>query len=145
MPVSETAKPIRLHPAPFSYTRYFVPVAPGVTLEDVLASEFWVHVAKALRVHDVAEIVALDGSFEADLRLVAKGTSLKWRIIREYRAEVAEAIEQPAAAARFETKHVGKGVYNVVDKLTGSPVSEGHDKAGAEEVRVKLEAERQAS
>lgn len=57
------------------HSNYEIVLEEGVALEDTLKSEFWVHVARRLRVRDHIQIHAFDGSWYAEL-LVRGATPL---------------------------------------------------------------------
>jgi hypothetical protein len=55
----------------YAHSRHDVSVKPGVTLAHCIEPKFWAHLAARFRVHDVIEVIAEDGSFEMDLRVMA--------------------------------------------------------------------------
>lgn len=139
-------KPPRIKPADYERTRYFVAVEPGTTLADITGTEYWQHVMKSLRHLDIVEAVAMDGSFDVEMRLVSKTPAkLTWRILRAAQtAEGAVAIgtEKPT---NFIVSHKGRGVYGVQKKATGEWVAEGLSKPDAEAAAAEMEAEREAA
>ena len=120
--------PYRLAVAEQSRTAYFFMAAPGTAIEDILTREFWQHVETQLRINDVIDVVAADGSFDVTLRLIRKAPGfLGWRIIRDWRAEIVEASD-----GKFAVKWMGPVVkWCVVESATGKKVVEGLDKAAA--------------
>ena len=139
-------KPARIKPADYERTRYFVACEPGTTMADITGTEFWANVAKSLRHLDVIEAVAMDGSFDVEMRLVSKTPAkLTWRILRASQtAEGAVSIEteQPQ---NFVVSHRGRGTYGVQKKSTGEWLAEGLSRQDAEAAAAEMEAERAAA
>lgn len=136
--------PIRLKPADYERTRYFVTVEPGIPFSAVLTTGFWAHVHKTLKPFDVIEVVALDGSFDADIRLISyTPTQLKWRVLRETHGE-AGSVEVETESA-FKVSHKGRGQWGVQDRRSGEWLAEGLSKEDAEATKASLDAERQAA
>lgn len=139
-------QPTRLNQPGHVYARYTQFVDPGTSFEDVLEPDYWAHVVTRLRPMDVIEVVALDGSFDAELRVMSiKENIPTFRVLRECHVREAEDTSQPDASDRYETRHFGRGVWGVVERSSGSRVWEGgtKDEAGAE--RLRLEAARKAA
>lgn len=136
--------PSRLKPADFERTRYFLAVDAGTTMQDVTGTEIWAHVHKALKPMDVVEVVAVDGSIDVDIRLVAKTPAkLTWRVIRE-----ASGTAQPIKVekdAPFKALHKGRGVYAVQAKSDGSIIADGLTKDQADAEVARMSQERQAA
>ena len=66
-------QPTSLHDAAFSVPTLFHAPSPGTTLEDVLAPEYWAHVAATLRAGARIELLAQDGAWWAMLLVRAAG------------------------------------------------------------------------
>ncbi|MBA2708004.1 MAG: hypothetical protein H0U59_09395 [Gemmatimonadaceae bacterium] len=136
--------PTRLFQPGAQYARYTIFVEPGVPMSQVTAPDYWINVRSTLRVHDVIECIALDGSFEADLRVTQiRDTYPRFRVIREVHDEAGSTIVSKSAI--YVTQHFGKGVWGVSEKTTGKRISEGFDKAGAEDELHRLEGQRKAA
>jgi hypothetical protein len=58
------------HHADYSRSRYFVLAPFGVTMADLTRPPFWAHHTLRLKPLDLVEVVAEDGSFDVDLRVV---------------------------------------------------------------------------
>ncbi len=54
---------------------YSAVVPTGVTLDDVLAPTYWVHVARRLRPYDRIEVTSEDGAFWAELLVLRSSTT----------------------------------------------------------------------
>lgn len=136
--------PTRLTPADYERSRYFVEVQPGIPLSACLETGFWVHVHKTLKVLDVVELVAMDGSFDVEVRLVSKTpTSLRWRVLRDTR-EDAGPIEHEGESD-YVVKHRGGPKFDVRHKVTGEAIAEGLSKQDAEAEKARLDNQRQAA
>jgi hypothetical protein len=95
--------PTKIARAEVARTLRFLPVLPGTTREMVLEADFWVHLGSVLKVDDRIEVVAQDGSFDLDLRVVAvdpRGFWAQTRVLREWPPK-GEA--QPKAEAQPKT------------------------------------------
>lgn len=64
---------------------WFLETMPGITADHVVSPDFWVHVARRVRVNDRIEVVAKDGSFDLDLRVVAIDPRGFWVQVRPLR------------------------------------------------------------
>lgn len=64
---------------------YFLLAPPGVTPDHVVDPDYWVHWAQRLRINDRIEIVAADGSFDMDVRVVALDPRGLWARVRALR------------------------------------------------------------
>lgn len=67
--------PHLLKEAETRHSTYEIVLEEGTSLEDALKSEFWVHVARRLRVRDQIQLHAFDGTWYAEL-LVRGATPL---------------------------------------------------------------------
>lgn len=139
--------PVRLELADFGRNRYFEMTAPGVTLEDVMSGDYWVHVRKALRVNDILETVAADGAFDAELRILSVNQAsgaMVFRVLRNIKGAVG-AVAKSSGADRFTIKHDKFGKYQIIERKTGRVVVDGLDKASTEAEKARLEEERQTA
>jgi hypothetical protein len=99
--------PSRSTRAEYARAEHQVIIDRGVTLADVMHPDFWVHLTRKFKVNDLVEILAEDGSFEAELRVVAvdvsRGLWTQMRL-RFYcgSAGIAMPEEMPAAPAPIE-------------------------------------------
>ena len=142
-----TNQPNNLRRSELVYNRYTEVIAPGETLEMAMNADKWINVRRTLRVHDVIEIIASDGAFEADLRVVSVNQlsgAIKFRVIRKTEGK-ASAPEPANAADRYVVQHAGFGKWRVTELATGNVVADGLDKEGAETARLEAEASRKAA
>jgi len=144
-----TAKnlPLRLKRTEFESNSYFEVIAPGVTLEEVMSGDFWVHVRNNFRVHDVIVAVAADGAFDAELRITSLNKvsgDIRFRLLSNVKGQ-AGAVVKSQPAERFEIKHRGAGRFAIVERKTGDIAADGLDKDTAAAEKAKMEAERQAA
>ena len=66
---------------------WFVTIDPGVTIDDILDPQFWVH-QRLLKKHDLIELVAADGSLDVLMRVAELHGNLPiLRILRVFTAE----------------------------------------------------------
>lgn len=136
--------PMRLTLADYQRSRYFVAVDPGTPFSVVTGTEYWANVAKALKPMDVVEVVALDGAFDAELRLLSKTPArLEWRVLRKTDGEARPIVADTESA--FRVVHKGRGSWAVQDRQTGDFLADGLDKVAAEQEAAKLDAERRAA
>lgn len=63
--------PARMKPAEYNRTVFSVSIEHNITKEDLLLPQFWAHVAMSMKVNDRVEAFAEDGSFYAELLVVA--------------------------------------------------------------------------
>lgn len=96
MDLSSNLLPRDIRRSEVEITSWFLRVVPGVTPRHVVDPEFWAHLAGKLRVDHRIEVVAADGSFDADLRVVAVDTRGEWAQIRVLRMTLAEPADLPA-------------------------------------------------
>lgn len=136
--------PMRLDRAEHQRTTYFLSVAPGVPLAAVMTSDFFAHVRKDIRLHDLFEVVAQDGSYEALFRCVALNKaagSVRFRLLSKWEEQ---ASAQPVAVmTTAEPRYKGAWnpgrKYHVVQEIaTGDTVAEPF----ASLAEAKAEAER---
>lgn len=74
--------PTALRQADFVRTVYHIEVDAAATLDDITEPANWVHLQKALKLHDRVEVVAKDGSWFADVLVTAapSGQSQTFRV-----------------------------------------------------------------
>jgi hypothetical protein len=118
---------------------------PEVTPANLTDPEFWAHVARKLTVLDVIDVVARDGSFDGQYRVIAiMGLIVT---LRELRAPIADKtditamsdesvqIVTPHAKVRF----VPRGPHKWrVEAATGEIVSHGHPTKEAAEAAMHV-------
>lgn len=81
--------------AEYDRNTFFVSVGPDVSMEDVLTPRFWAHHVAKLKVNTKIEVVAEDGSFDLELRVVKTGVGyVHVRVLREWKRVSAPAAEQ---------------------------------------------------
>jgi len=139
--------PVRLTFADYGRNRYFEVIPPGVTLDEVMTGDYWVHVRKRLRVNDVMEVVAADGSFDADLRILSINQAsgdIRFRVLRNVAGTPADAAK-PVPAERYEAKHKRLGQWHIIEKATGAVVVDGLSKDEAVAEKARLEDVRKAA
>lgn len=64
---------------------YFLSAPPGTTPEHVVDPDYWVHWAHRLQINDRVEIVAVDGSFDMEVRVTAIDPRRLWAHVRPLR------------------------------------------------------------
>ena len=136
-----TNLPIRLKACEEVHGRYFEVIPPGFSFAEVMTGDFWVHVRRRLKLYDVIEVVAADGSFDCDIRVVSLNqlTGIVWfKVLREVHGG---AVAVPSHVDdRYAVKHQHFGKYAVIERTTGIVIAEGIDKLGAEEAKREAEA-----
>lgn len=97
---------VRPEDAPYRRAHYFVAIPHGLTLDDVRKPIFWAHHAANMALNAIVEIVAEDGTFDAEFRIIGKGVGLiELRPLRVWQAEKAQAKPMPVG----EKKDVPEG------------------------------------
>ncbi|MEL6310846.1 MAG: hypothetical protein AAFQ17_00535, partial [Pseudomonadota bacterium] len=123
----------------------FVVAEPDTPFSAVTGTEYWAHVRGKLQVFDVIEIVAADGSFDAEIRLLSiTPTKLTWRVLRKTEGSIGEIVK-PAAGPTYKAVHRGRGSYAVQHQTTGDLIADGLTKEQAEAEVAKAEIEKQAA
>jgi hypothetical protein len=87
MDIPDHLLPLRIVRAEVARTTRHLAVLPGTTREMVLDPDYWVHLGSTLKVDDRIEVVAQDGTFDLDLRVVAvdpRGYWVQTRLLREW-------------------------------------------------------------
>lgn len=110
---------------------------PSKTAADVMAPEYWQHVAPSLKPRDELIVLAEDNSFEVRMRVVGKaGTQLLLRTIELWEQPVLDAPlelpatipqpEQPAATDGLIVNFAPAHGWRVVNNDSKEVVSKGH-------------------
>lgn len=104
--LSNSHYPTKLARSEYAITTYFLSVLPGVTPADIVNPDFWQHVSSVrgarlqrdrLQVNDKIEVVAQDGSFEAELRVMAVDVRGLWAQVRVLRLTEGMGVPVPGA------------------------------------------------
>ncbi len=95
--ITSSLLPKKTERAEHAYTQYLVRAAPGVQPGHLIDPDFWVHLAHKLALNDRLEVMAADGSFEAELRVVAIDPRRLWAKTRMIRYCGAEGVDWPSA------------------------------------------------
>lgn len=130
-------------------THYMFVIPVGTPLSAVMSSEYWVHVRNRMKLYDLVEAIAADGTYEAKFRIVALNKitgTIKFRLLSEWHDAEPEAI-LPAAATKFKARWVvGNRTWAIDEIATGKCVIEGlSSKADAEAEALRLDQERKAA
>lgn len=73
----------------------------GATAEHIMDPDFWVHVTNVLKVNHVVSVVAMDGTLDADLRVVAldpRGMWAQMRLLRGWPTGAFADMDKPKTA-----------------------------------------------
>lgn len=98
--------------AEFCRTVWSAHPEPGITLDEVSKPEYWMHVAKTIRVGDRLEVTASDGSWFAELYVRASnGASIAVHVMRHIEFPLANIILEDV-----EVKHRGDKGWSVIRK-----------------------------
>lgn len=80
-----TLSAVGLSVAEYKRVVWYCEAVEGVTLDDVLKTEYWAHVAARLQPFNRIEVVAYDGSWMADLIVLASGrTAAKVKVLSHH-------------------------------------------------------------
>jgi len=128
---------------PQQYNHYSRLIPPGVSLETVMDAATFVHCRKSVRLYDMWTVIAQDGSYEADFRIVglnAVSGEMKFRLLRHLVEEKAEPLVDVKGTAYKARWNAGKKQFEVVITATGEVAAEpffNMDLAKAEAARLE--------
>lgn len=100
----------------FAWTTYAYSVPAETPFQALLIPETWRDVAGDLRVGDRIDCMAIDGTFDAELRVVTKGEQyVKMRVIRYWDSSMVEQDDVKVSSDGFEVTWGGpNGKWRVV-------------------------------
>lgn len=98
----------------------------GVTLEDVLKPDFWVHVAASLKVTDKIEVYPADMSWYAELVVLSTGNNHA-KVFPVLFVEIGAKAGDEVADAVYEIKLRGPRKWSAVHRENGSILFENID------------------
>jgi len=134
------ALPLRLKRAEYEFTRYVEIVPAGTPLEAAMASHYWVHVHRGLRIYDEIVLIAADGSFDATVRVVAiddRAGTIRFRVLNFVGAEGRPTSGAAVKESLVELKHRGHGKWAAIDRASGKVLVEGVSKEEAAAVAAE--------
>lgn len=149
MEIPNSLLPSRLAVASgFAHGEYFIAAAPGTTVEHVVDPDYWLHLASRLKVYDRIEVVAQDGAFDIDVRVVATDPRGHYVVVRPLRVWVPDEQDARKPSLRQMQAADGDGFIVEEDPVHGWRVMRGgdiiarrlKDKATAEAVRADARA-----
>ncbi len=117
MPLAPQITSSNLKKHDFAWMTYAYQVPADTPFQSLLIPETWAHVAALLRVGDRIDCMAVDGAFDAELRVVAKGDLfIKMRVLRYWdAADVPEVEATPLTSDGYEVTWGGpNGKWRVV-------------------------------
>ena len=85
MQIKNHLLPTTMRRAMHEISHWFLRATVGVTPADVMSPDYWAHLAGKMKVDDRIEVVAQDGSFDADLRVIAVDSRMLWAQVRVLR------------------------------------------------------------
>jgi hypothetical protein len=95
----------------------------GVTADHIMDPNLWVHVASRLRVDDKIEVIASDGSIDAELRVIAIDPRQLWAKMRPLRLHEASPVEKRQAGPSAD----GGGYIIEQDPVHGWRIVQGRE------------------
>jgi hypothetical protein len=130
--IADNLLPTRIDRTEQVISRYFHVAAAGTTLEHVLDTGYWPHVARRLRLHDEIRVAAADGSFDVELTVSAVDPRGLWAqtvLLRERKS--ASGAAAPAAAIwpdadGYRVEFSGPHKWRILDR-NNSVVEKGLD------------------
>lgn len=121
-------------PSEYTHTNYDATVEAGVTLDDCLAPEFWMHVADKLRPSDKIFVYAADQSFYAEL-LALSVNRVEARVALIHHVDLSKATngeELGAELAKYDVSWAGPAnKFRIVHKASKDVVKDGFDNEAA--------------
>jgi hypothetical protein len=137
--------PTRLRRAEEARTVYFEVIPDGMVLQDAMNADYWQHVRKYLRLYDIFEVVAADGTYDATFRLTYINNltgEMRFRLLSLIEADGSVQAIVSKKDDRFMVAHKGFGRYAVIEKSTGTLVADGLTKEMAVDTQQKAEIAR---
>jgi hypothetical protein len=134
MQIPDHLVPKRITRAEVARVTRFLSVPPGTTRDMCLDPDYWVHLGSTLKVDDRIEILAQDGTFDLDLRVISLDPRGYWaqvRLLREWvQPDGAKKEAQPKAwpdadGYRIEWSTPTTHKWRIIDRA-GQIVSRGH-------------------
>jgi len=119
-----TLSPNGLSVAEYKRRQWFCEAADGVLLEDVMKPEFWAHVASKMTPFDRIEVVSVDGTWAADLMVIATGrTAAKVVSLHQY-SFVGGYADMSRVNTTHEVKHRGPRRWSIIRIADSAVVKE---------------------
>lgn len=99
-------------------THWFHEATRGVTAEMVQHPDYWANVARKFKVNDCIEVVAQDGTFDLDLRVMAVDARYLWAQVRALRVfETKEPVERDDADPDgYRIEFAGPHKFRIIDR-----------------------------
>lgn len=105
---------------------------PGIPLDAVMATSYWVHVHDKITVNDIFVISPQDKSYFVVFEVLMKRPGeLKFRKLFHFEDVASAQSPLPAAASTFILQFVPALQWTVVERSTGKRVVQGMDKPSA--------------
>lgn len=100
-------------------THWFHEATRGVTAEMAQHPDYWANVARKFKVNDRIEVVAQDGTFDLDLRVVAVDARYLWAQVRALRVfETKEPVERDDADPDgYRIEFAGAHKFRIIDRI----------------------------
>ena len=125
MPLAPQITTSNLKKHDFAWTTYAYHVPADTPFVSLLIPETWAHVAGTLQVGDRVDCLAVDGSYDAELRVASKGDLyVKMRVLRYWDAAGAafgqetDFASQPVSSDGYEVTWGGpNGKWRVVNPM----------------------------
>lgn len=143
----QPAEAVRFKSTEFVWTRYALTANAGVTPQDMLAPEYWAHIAAQLKPRDEVVAWADDGTWRAEF--VVLGSDRNWARVHLVgvshftSADVAQTLADQLSP--YEISHRGPhSKWSVIRKSDRMVVAEGYDTArqATEWLEGRMKAER---
>lgn len=127
-PGKPRAKPylsaIGLSVAEYKRHQWWCEAAEGVTVEDTLNAEYWAHVSAKMTPFDRIEVVAVDGTWAADLLVLATGrTAAKVKLLHHYTLDGGYS-DMSAVNQTHTVKHRGPRKWSIIRVADGAIIKE---------------------
>ena len=122
-----TVTPARIQQGGYQRNKWDVVVEAGTTLEDLLRTDFWVHVGGNMKPFDTLEVVTEDGTMFAELFVVAQDRTWVKTVVLIYKDLTEDGKHLPAPESdAYEIKYMGPmAKFAVIRKSDKSKLKDG--------------------
>lgn len=137
--IPDNLLPKSIRRAENAISTHFIEVPRGITLDHVMDPDLWVHIARKFAVNDTITVLAADGSFDCDLRVVEIDPRFFWvrvRMLRLYQdVEASQKMPRTVDEAGYRIEFGGAHKWRIIDRV-GDIVEKGIPTRAEAEARL---------